>query len=54
MNSAPKCIWCDTEMVLKTIFGKNVYECPNCKRRIPVENAPGQEADNENATAQQE
>ena len=35
-TNAPLCIFCAVEMVLKTIFGKKVYECPHCKRRVPV------------------
>ena len=34
----PLCIFCAVEMVLKTVFGKAVYECPVCKRRVSVEN----------------
>lgn len=31
------CIWCYVKANLRTIFGKDVYECPNCKLRVPVE-----------------
>lgn len=37
MAGNPLCIFCAVEMTLRTIFGKQVYECPRCKRRVPVE-----------------
>lgn len=30
------CVFCAVEMVLKIVFGKQVWECPKCKRRVPV------------------
>lgn len=30
------CVFCAVEMVIITVFGKRVYECPKCKRRVPV------------------
>lgn len=37
INNSPLCMLCASRMVLKTVFKKQVYECPRCKRRIKVE-----------------
>lgn len=36
INNSPLCIFCAIGMVLKTVFKKQVYECPRCKRRVPM------------------
>lgn len=36
ITANPLCVFCAVEMVLKTVFGKQIYECPKCKRRVPV------------------
>jgi tRNA(Ile2) C34 agmatinyltransferase TiaS len=28
------CIFCAVEMTEKTVFGKDVYDCPKCGRRV--------------------
>lgn len=33
------CVFCAIEMTQRTIFGKVYWECPKCKRRVPVTTA---------------
>lgn len=31
------CFFCALPLIEKTVFGKTVYECPKCKRRVKPE-----------------
>lgn len=39
-TSEQHCLWCAVPMTPKTIFGKNVHECPKCKHRVHEEKRP--------------